>query len=46
MSNLQCPMNDQAPANGQLAPKAHDGGHWSLGFGHSLDIGHWTLVIS
>jgi hypothetical protein len=20
-------------------------GHWSLGFGHSLVIGHWSLVI-
>src|SRR5258706_1293267 len=36
MTNDKCPSsNDGRPAN-------H---HWSLELGHSLDIGHWSLVI-
>src|SRR5438067_13326938 len=47
MSNDQCSMTKECSMfNDQLVPARGGGtGLWSLGFGHSLVIGHRSLVI-
>ncbi len=42
-------MTKECPMPNAQAPRANIGqsglGHWSLELGHSLVIGHWSLVI-
>jgi hypothetical protein len=49
MTNAQCPMTKEAPMTndewGIAREVALAATHWSLGFGHSLVIGIWDLVI-
>src|SRR5881628_1880215 len=38
-------LNDQRIPNDAMTNTDVRRPHWSLGFGHSLVIGHWSLVI-
>lgn len=46
MTNSQFPIPNEFPMTKDRAMGTGRGiGHWTFGFGHSLVIGHWSLVI-